>query len=104
MNGQQGAGQSPSGPAMCDLATLGTVVRMVRRATEDEVVGVFLRAEIDSERHDQRILKELQADGRCRSVVDAPDFQDTGANAYRRSLLGRVRSRGTVGDAGVHVY
>lgn len=41
-----------------------------------------------------RILKELQAAGRPRSVVDAPDLRDAEGNAYRRWLLGRVRGWG----------
>jgi len=58
------------------------------------VIAAFLRAEIDSERHERRILKELRADRRPRSVVDSPDLEDPEENAYRQALLGLVRGWG----------
>jgi hypothetical protein len=69
-------------------------LRSVRRATEDEVVASFLRAEIDSERHHAAILRRLQTDQRSRSIVDSPDLSDPDENAYRRLLLARVRGWG----------
>ena len=69
-------------------------MRTIRGASEDEVVAAFLQAEIDSERHAQRILRELHANGRPKSIVDSPDLEDPEANAYRRSILGRVRGWG----------
>ncbi len=75
-------------------ASLDVTVRMIRDASEDEVVEAFLQAEIDSERHAQKILSELQADGRPKSIVDSPDFESPEGRAYRRSILGRVRGWG----------
>ncbi len=69
-------------------------MRTIRDASEDEVVAAFLQAEIDSDRHAQKILTELHADGRPKSIVDSPDFEDHEGNAYRRSTLGRVRGWG----------
>lgn len=69
-------------------------MRTLREANEDEVVAAFLQAEIDSERHAQKILKELHADDRPKSIVDSPDVEDHEGNAYRRSILGRVRGWG----------
>jgi hypothetical protein len=70
---------------------LGAHVRTVTEASEDEVILAFLQAEIDSERHAPKMLKALRADGRPRSLVDSAVLEDPGQNAYRRSLLGRVR-------------
>src|SRR5207244_3011939 len=75
-------------------ASLGVMVRMIRRASEDEVIAAFLQAEIDSDRHAAKILKELQADGWPQSSVDSPNLGDPEENAYRRSLLGRLRGWG----------
>lgn len=69
-------------------------MRALGEANEDEVLAAFLQAEIDSERHAQKILKELHADDRPKSIVDSPDFEDHEGNAYRRSILGRVRGWG----------
>jgi len=60
-------------------------MRTIRDASEDEVVAAFLQAEIDSDRHAQKILTELHADGRPKSIVDSPDFEDHEGNAYRRA-------------------
>src|SRR6266542_1812026 len=76
----QGPARRRSDPAVRDLGGLSFIVRTVRAATEHEVVVAFLRAEIDSERHDQRSLNELHAEGRPRSVVDAPELRDPEAN------------------------
>lgn len=69
-------------------------MRTIRDTSEDEVIAAFLQAEIDSERHAQRIMKELGADRRPRAIVESPDFGDSIENADRRSLLGRVRGWG----------
>jgi len=69
-------------------------VRTVRGASEDEVIASFLQAEIDSERHAEKILKELRADLQPPSVISSADLEDSEANAYRQSLLGRIRGWG----------
>ena len=69
-------------------------MRVIRAASEDEVIADFLRAEIDSDRFDQAIPNALRADGHDRSIVDSPDFANNEENAYRRSLLGQVRGWG----------
>src|SRR5205809_2898151 len=69
-------------------------MRTIRAVTEDEVIAAFLRAEIDSDRFGQAILKALQADNQPRTIVDVPNLNDHRQNACRRSLLGRVRGWG----------
>src|SRR6266511_1883104 len=85
-------GLAPACPR--SASSLGDIMRTIRAASEDEVVAAFLQAEIDSERHAQKILRELHADGRPKSIVDSPDFEDHEGNAYRRSILGRGWRRG----------
>src|SRR5439155_2278965 len=69
-------------------------MRTIRAVTEDAVIAAFLRAEIDSDRLGQAILKALRADNQPRTIVDVPDLNDHRQNACRRSLLGRVRGWG----------
>jgi hypothetical protein len=69
-------------------------VRTLREATEDEVIAAFLGAEIESDRHDRATVHELNADRRPWSIVGSPNLDDPEENAYRRSLLGRVRGWG----------
>jgi hypothetical protein len=69
-------------------------VRAVRHATEDEVIAAFLRAEIDSDRHKDRVLRDLRVNGRPRSIVKRPDLTDPKENAFRRTLLGSTRDWG----------
>jgi len=69
-------------------------MRLVRSASEDEVIAAFLRAEIDSDRFGQSILTALEADHRPRAIVDSANLHDPQENTYRRSLLGRVRGWG----------
>lgn len=58
------------------------------------MIASFLRAEIDSDRHKDRMLRELRANGRPRSIVERPDLADPDENAFRRTLLGSTRGWG----------
>lgn len=66
-------------------------MRLFRPITEDEMVSVFLKTEINSTRFDQQILDLLDRDGTERSVVDTPDLSDAQQNTYRMQLLGEFR-------------
>lgn len=66
-------------------------MRLVQPITEDEMVALFLRTEIQSARHRDAILALLQRDGRESRIVEAPDLNDADANAYRVRLLGDFR-------------
>jgi hypothetical protein len=61
-------------------------MRIVRAASEAEVVAEFLRAELESPRWGARLRALLAEDG-----VDAAVLQDPGAAAYRAELLDRHR-------------
>jgi hypothetical protein len=58
---------------------------------EDEMVAVFLRAEIASPRFGPAILAILRRDGCDRRIIDRPELADPAANAYRRRVLGEHR-------------
>jgi hypothetical protein len=67
-------------------------MRIVRAASEAEVVAAFLRGELDSPRWGERLLELLREDGVEPAVVRAPDLDDAGECAYRARLLDRHRS------------
>lgn len=50
-------------------------------------MAVFLQAELVSARFGPTILRQLQADGPDRRIVDRPNVQDAGENTYRRQQL-----------------
>ena len=62
--------------------------------SEAEVIGEFLRAELDSPRFGARIRARLEQDGRTDTVLTAPDTTDDDANAYRATLLHAYRGVG----------
>jgi hypothetical protein len=69
-------------------------MRIVEPVTEDEVVALFLKTEIESMRFRDAILKPLLRDAMDRVIVDDPDTSDAGQNSYRRGLLGEFRGWG----------
>jgi hypothetical protein len=66
-------------------------VRNVRPASEAEVVGTFLRAEIESARWGDKLRDLLHEDEVDESVLAHPDVEDAPANAYRERILDRHR-------------
>jgi hypothetical protein len=73
-------------------------MRHLRAIGEDEMVAVFLRAEIASPRYGSAIRAILDRDGHDRRLVDEPDPTDPAANAVRRRLLGEYRGYGRNAD------
>jgi len=59
-------------------------MRLLRAASEVEMVAIFLAAESASERYGPQIRQVLAGLGQPRSVVDHPDTRDEAANAVRR--------------------
>jgi hypothetical protein len=66
-------------------------MQVLRPISEDEMIAVFLRAELDSGRYGGKLRELLARDGRHEEVVRYPDLADFGANAYRRRLLDEHR-------------
>lgn len=69
-------------------------MRTLRSITEDEMVAVFLRAELDSPRFGQRLRQLLCRDGIAENMVRQPDLHDAAANRRRRDLLAEFRGYG----------
>ena len=59
---------------------------------EEEMVAVFLQAEIASTRFSAAILTLLRHVRQDRRIIDRPDLASTTENACRRALLGEHRS------------
>jgi hypothetical protein len=82
-------------------------MRLLRAATEQEVVAVFLQAELDSGRYGEVLRTLLDRDGRDVGVLTRPDLTDAAANRYRSGLLdeyrGFERRIGLFGGFPVHV-
>jgi hypothetical protein len=66
-------------------------MRLLYPVSEDEVIAVFLRGELDSSRYGEKLRAFLARDGRELGVVRSPDPGDADANAYRRQLLDGYR-------------
>jgi DNA phosphorothioation-dependent restriction protein DptG len=67
-------------------------VRLIYRTTIDDMLAVFLKAEIASERFGEKIISQLGLGSKERSVVDTPDITNVVENAYRRQLLASYRA------------
>ena len=67
-------------------------MRLLHRVSEDEVIAVFLRGELDSSRYGEKLRAFLARDGRELGVLRSPDLGDAGTNAYRRQLLDEYRA------------
>lgn len=62
--------------------------------TEDEMIALYLKGEVNSDRFGQLILEALTSDGVEREIIDSPDWNDASTSQYRRKLLGRLRGFG----------
>ena len=67
-------------------------MRLLQPMTEDDMIAVFLKTEIASERFGGKIASLLERGGEDRSVVDTPDVTSAGENACRRRLLRGYRA------------
>lgn len=67
-------------------------MRLLHRTTEDEMIAVFLKGEIGSERFGHLIRAQLELDHKARSIVEIPDIGSPPDNVYRRHLLATYRA------------
>jgi hypothetical protein len=67
-------------------------MRLVRPASEDEMIAVFLRGELDSSRYGVKLRALLARDRRDEALLRRPDLTDADANRYRRQLLAEQRA------------
>jgi hypothetical protein len=66
-------------------------MRLLRPASEDDMVEMFLAAEAGSERYGPQIVEILSKLGQPLSVVERPDTADEAANTVRRQVLAAYR-------------
>jgi hypothetical protein len=66
-------------------------MRLLRPASEDDMVATFLAAEVASERYGPQIRQILARLGQPLSLAEAPDTRDQAANAVRRQVLATYR-------------
>ena len=66
-------------------------MRLARPASEDDMVAVFLAAEVTSERYGPRITEILTRLGQPRGIAERPDTRDKAANTVRRQVLAAYR-------------
>jgi len=67
-------------------------MRLLGPASEEEMIAVFLRGELDSGRYGKKLRTLLARDRRAEDVLRRPDLGDVEANAYRRRLLEEHRA------------
>jgi hypothetical protein len=66
-------------------------VRLLHATTEDDMIAVYLKAEIASERFGEKIISQLERSRKERRIVDEPDITNVADNVYRRQLLANYR-------------
>src|SRR6266851_4141467 len=64
---------------------------LLRPASEDDMVAIFLAAEVTSEGYGPQIRGILTRLGQPRGIVEQPDTRDEAANAVRRQVLAAYR-------------
>ncbi|MCL5784102.1 MAG: hypothetical protein M1142_01965 [Patescibacteria group bacterium] len=69
-------------------------MRKIRDITEDEMISVFLKAEINSNRFGKHILDRLQRDSKSRDLIEFPNLNNVEENQYRKQLLSEYRGFG----------
>ena len=67
-------------------------MRLVAPSSENEMIALFLRAELDSERFGPSLAIALERGGADASLLRSPDLEDSTENALRRRLLEETRA------------
>lgn len=70
-------------------------MRIIEPITEEEMIAVFLRGEIKSERFGQQIRDAISLHGVDEQIVQNPDTTDAVQNRLRRRLLRTARGYGS---------
>ena len=69
-------------------------MRVIGPSSEDEMVALFLRGELASERFGRTIRQALRAEGADPTLLEAPALHDADANGVRHRLLAVTRAYG----------
>jgi hypothetical protein len=67
-------------------------MHLLQPTTEADMIAIYLKAEIASERFGQEIRTLLERDGCSHAIVHTPDITSTSENTYRRQLLNGYRA------------
>jgi hypothetical protein len=67
-------------------------MRIVAPSSEDEMIAVFLRGELESERFAAALRRRLRRSGADAGLLTSPDLADEQENALRRALLEETRA------------
>jgi hypothetical protein len=67
-------------------------MRLLEPASEDDMIAVFLAAEVTSGRYGPQIREILTRLGHPHGIAERPDTRDDAANALRRQILAAYRS------------
>jgi len=73
-------------------------MRRLRQSSEGEMIALFLRTELSSDRFGAELRALLERDGVPERVVTTPDLASAAENHVRRSLLTEHRGYGTRPD------
>src|SRR5437588_4595669 len=66
-------------------------MQLLQEISEDEVIALFLRTEINSSRWKDKILEILNTHQMGRAIIDAPDITDTSQNQVRAEIFDEFR-------------
>lgn len=66
-------------------------MQKIRDVTENEMISVFLKAEVNSSRWGNSISQLLEKDGKNKSIVNNPNLENNEENIYRKKLIGDFR-------------
>src|SRR3990172_13139188 len=66
-------------------------MRFVKNITEEEMVAVFLKAELKSTRWSKRILETLKKNNLDKEIIEKPDITNEKENGFRAKILGEIR-------------
>ncbi|MFS8158790.1 MAG: hypothetical protein ACMG6E_00995 [Candidatus Roizmanbacteria bacterium] len=69
-------------------------MKKIKEITDDEMISVFLKTEISSNRWSKAIIDLLEKDQKDRAIVDNPNLTSREENNYRKKLLGNFRGYG----------
>ncbi len=69
-------------------------MRRIQGSSEDEMIALFLRAELSSSRYGDQVGEQLRRAGLDRRIILEPDLADDWENAQRRAILRAYRDYG----------
>lgn len=69
-------------------------MKYIKKSSENEMIVVFLRAEIDSKRFGSNVAREFTQLNVSRKLIDRPNLIDNQENALRRKILANYRGYG----------